>query len=474
MDPENREAGAEMKGSMLQGGDGNERGDYVLQEGGTLMHDGVPQDTGLQSDCTVLEDGMSQEMEDRYFEHEHPQEYVALCEYTATDETQLNFVQGDKLLVYKMVTPDWVWAELNGHQGYVPSNHIMKASEEVQEPVDVWQDTEYFGSYGTLKVHLEMLEDRPRTTTYQEVIMQNKAALRGRVILDVGCGTGIISLFCGLYTQPKSVYAVDASEIVQHTALVVSQNNLQDLISVYQQKVEHVILPEKVDVLISEWMGTCLVFEYMIESVIHARDQWLKEDGMMWPSVATLHFCPCSAARDYESKILFWDNAYQLDLSPFKQVALEEFFSKPTCHHKVGAEDCLSEPYDVLRLDMNVLQVSDLERMTGQFFFKVIKPGPMHGFLSWFSVEFHSIEQKEQKLELSTGPHHPATHWKQALFMLDEPVEVQVGHLVTGSVVIQRNPVWRRHMQVTVSFAVTAEGQTEPIKIAEKTFLIWK
>lgn len=48
------------------------------------------------------------------------------------------------------------------------------------------------------------------------------------------------------------------------------------------------------------------------------------------------------------------------------------------------------------------------------------------------------------------------THWKQVLFMMDEPVSVLMGDVVTGSVVLQRNPVWRRHMSVALSWSVTS------------------
>lgn len=48
------------------------------------------------------------------------------------------------------------------------------------------------------------------------------------------------------------------------------------------------------------------------------------------------------------------------------------------------------------------------------------------------------------------------THWKQTLFMMDDPVPVHTGDVVTGSVVLQRNPVWRRHMSVSLSWTVTS------------------
>lgn len=59
-------------------------------------------------------------------------------------------------------------------------------------------------------------------------------------------------------------------------------------------------------------------FEFMIESILYARDTWLKEDGVIWPTTAALHLVPCSADKDYHSKVLFWDNAYEFNLSALK------------------------------------------------------------------------------------------------------------------------------------------------------------
>lgn len=234
-----------------------------------------------------------------------------------------------KILILRQTTADWWWGERAGYCGYIPANHVGKQMDEY-DPEDTWQDEEYFGSYGTLKLHLEMLADQPRTTKYHSVILQNKESLTDKVILDVGCGTGIISLFCAHYARPKAVYAVEASEMAQHTGQLVLQNGFADIITVFQQKVEDVVLPEKVDVLVSEWMGTCLLFEFMIESILYARDAWLKEDGVIWPTMAALHLVPCSADKDYRSKVLFWDNAYEFNLSALKSLAIKEFFQSPS------------------------------------------------------------------------------------------------------------------------------------------------
>lgn len=43
-----------------------------------------------------------------------------------------------------------------------------------------------------------------------------------------------------------------------------------------QGKAEEVELPEKVDVIVSEWMGYMLLYETMLPSVLYVRDKWLK------------------------------------------------------------------------------------------------------------------------------------------------------------------------------------------------------
>ncbi|KAB1284021.1 Protein arginine N-methyltransferase 2 [Camelus dromedarius] len=216
-------------------------------------------------------------------------------------------------------------------------------------------------------------------------------------------------------------------------------------------------------------------FEFMIESILYARDAWLKEGGVIWPTSAALHLVPCSADRDYRSKVLFWDNAYEFDLSALKSLAIKEFFSKPKYNHILKPEDCLSEPCTILQLDMRTVQITDLETMRGELCFDIRKAGTLHGFTAWFSVRFQNLEEDEPQLVLSTGPLHPTTHWKQVLFMMDEPVSVHAGDVVTGAVVLQRNPVWRRHMSVTLSWSITSRQDPASPKVRHlaESHVLW-
>uniref|UniRef100_A0A3Q2P583 Protein arginine N-methyltransferase 2 n=1 Tax=Fundulus heteroclitus TaxID=8078 RepID=A0A3Q2P583_FUNHE len=421
----------------------------------------------------VREDEEEEEEEEE--EEASPEDYVALCDFTASGSEQLSFSTGDRLLVHSKPSADWWWAELQGLVGYVPGCYLRQgAAPEGGDPSseDPWQDDEYFGSYGTLRLHLEMLSDRSRTEAYRQVVASNSASLKNKVVMDLGCGTGIISLFCAQLAQPSAVYAVEASSMVEHTRQLVKQNGCEEVVTVLQGRAEELELPEQVDILVSEWMGNCLLFEFMVESVLLARDRWLRDGGVMWPSSAALTLVPCQADSYYSEKMAFWERPYGLDFTPLQPLAQQEFFTKPKFSHLIDPEDCLSVPCDVIRLNMYTVQVRDLEEVKGEFQFSVAKPGVFHGFTAWFTVQFESLETGGATVELNTGPNSDPTHWKQTLFMLDTPTPVNAGDSIHGNVILRRNPVWRRHMTVTLHWKINSS--TDNCQVGTKHFPMWR
>ena len=53
----------------------------------------------------------------------------------------------------------------------------------------------YFDSYAHFGIHEEMLKDEVRTLTYRNSMYHNKHLFKDKIVLDVGCGTGILSMF---------------------------------------------------------------------------------------------------------------------------------------------------------------------------------------------------------------------------------------------------------------------------------------
>ena len=57
-----------------------------------------------------------------------------------------------------------------------------------------------------------MLKDQVRTLSYQKAIEGNPEDFKDKVVLDIGCGTGILSIFAAR-AGAKHVYAIDNAEI---------------------------------------------------------------------------------------------------------------------------------------------------------------------------------------------------------------------------------------------------------------------
>merc|ERR1719333_436523 len=104
----------------------------------------------------------------------------------------------------------------------------------------------YFDSYAHFGIHEEMLKDEVRTLSYRNSMWHNKHLFKGKVVLDVGCGTGILSMFAAKAGAAK-VIGVDMSSIVEYARKIVEANNLSHKVQIIRGKVEEITLPDGVD-----------------------------------------------------------------------------------------------------------------------------------------------------------------------------------------------------------------------------------
>ncbi|KAK7886154.1 hypothetical protein WMY93_025775 [Mugilogobius chulae] len=145
-------------------------------------------------------------------------------------------------------------------------------------PEDMTSRDYYFDSYAHFGIHEEMLKDEVRTLTYRNAMYHNKHVFKDKIVLDVGSGTGILSMFAA-NAGAKHVYGIECSSISEYSEKIIKSNHLHNVITIFKGKVEEVELPvDKVDIIISEWMGYCLFYESMLNTVIFARDKWLEVD----------------------------------------------------------------------------------------------------------------------------------------------------------------------------------------------------
>lgn len=77
------------------------------------------------------------------------------------------------------------------HQGGTSSSR----SNKFDAKTDKGSADLYFHYYGMLQHQQNMLQDVTRTGTYHAAITENRADFEGKVVMDVGAGSGILSLF---------------------------------------------------------------------------------------------------------------------------------------------------------------------------------------------------------------------------------------------------------------------------------------
>ncbi|XP_074360775.1 putative protein arginine N-methyltransferase 6 isoform X2 [Apium graveolens] len=319
-----------------------------------------------------------------------------------------------------------------------------------------------------MSIHEAVLKDKVHNETYRAAIKQHQDDyIKDKVVVDVRCGTGILSIFCA-HAGARRVYAVEATEIAVQAQKVMQANNLSETVTVLRGFVEDVEINEKADVIVSDWMDQLLIYDYenMLGSILTARDRLLKPGGLIIPSRATLYIAPVTLPDRYSEKIDFWHNVYGIDMSAMVPWAIQDAYEDP-CVETITSENLLALPQVVKHVDCYTVCIQELKMFTSSFNFQSLARAPFHGFAFWFDVEFSvpvtspadsntpptqstsnhpTISGQKRKRDdmneaivLSTAPDKPRTHWEQMLVYLYNPIDVEQGQQIEGSVTLTPN-----------------------------------
>ncbi|EIE20922.1 S-adenosyl-L-methionine-dependent methyltransferase [Coccomyxa subellipsoidea C-169] len=319
----------------------------------------------------------------------------------------------------------------------------------------------YFHYYSLLPHQQNMLQDMIRTGTYYASIMGNAVDFRDKVVMDVGAGSGILSLFAA-QAGARKVYAVEASNMAASANILKNANPaLGARIEVIQSKIEDLNLEaNSVDVLISEPMGTLLVNERMLETYLHARDRFLKPGGRMFPQTGRIHvaaFTDDLLYTEMVNKATFWqqNSFFGVDLSSLFQPALDGYFSqaRPPDGHQVVVDAidprCLISAPMSHAVDFGSALENDLHDIVIPLHFPMAVPGNVHGVACWFDVLFDGSSSQRW---LSTAPGVPTTHWFQLRCVLSQPLTVYPGAELHGELrlIAHKRQSYDIHLRLSV------------------------
>ena len=332
----------------------------------------------------------------------------------------------------------------------------------------VTPDSSYFSSYSHPSIHRTMINDTIRTDTYRDFIYDNKHLFDQKTVLDVGCGTGILSMFCAK-AGAKQVIAVDNSDIIQKARENMFKNGLDGQVRCIKGKVEELdaLVDEKVDVIISEWMGYCLLYESMLDSVIYARDKYLKPGGLMVPSHAKIMIAPLADSDVRVEQVDFWRDVYGFDMSGMLEHAFDEVLIQ-----SVDRKEVLGKGVSFRELDLHTVRVDDLS-FSAPFELRWEEGmEKLEGWVVWFDMFFatgreekilqevvRKTEHEEGAKTFSTGPFSKQTHWYQGVLLMKEPVwGIEIGQTIKGVVTYTKAGDGERSLDIEVSWEVPRKG----------------
>lgn len=326
---------------------------------------------------------------------------------------------------------------------------------EVKEGVEQKNPDYYWNSYAHFGIHEEMLKDEVRMRSYRNSILNNKHLIKDKVVLDVGCGTGIMSMFAAK-AGAKKVVGIDFSDIVFKAQEIVKANKLDHIVTLVKGKAEEVDLtlqgiePNSVDVIVSEWMGYCLLYESMLPSVLYVRDKWLKPGGVILPDISYLKICAIEDGDYKEDKIHFWDNVEGFDMSCIKTVALQE-----PLIDIVDPKQVMSTSATLSTIDTNTVKTEELAFKV-PFRLVATRDDYCHAFVAYFDIEFARCHKK---IWFSCAPGSQYTHWKQTVFYLNDVLSMKKGEEIRGEFSLQyseRNP---RDLDLVIDYSFNGEHQ---------------
>ncbi|NP_001090430.1 protein arginine N-methyltransferase 9 isoform X1 [Xenopus laevis] len=338
--------------------------------------------------------------------------------------------------------------------------------------------------------HFIMLNDTKRNLMYRAAI-QNAIQNGCKTVLDIGTGTGILSMFAKKAGAPF-VYACELSKTMYELACeIVTANQMDGHIKLLHMKSHDIQIPEhipeRVSLVVTETVDAGLFGEGIVETLIHAwknlllqpkpKDGRVEAYGKVIPSSAVIYgmAVECPEIRRHYSVGVTEVAGIKLGdavkfCSPIHSSHGPDDVTEPYTTEKMsrvpGGYKALSQPFQVMTVDFNSLQALEYiaSGKSNRISVPVYQQGQFDCFITWFAL------QLDNEHSLSTEPSEE-TCWEQAVFPVQKlPDE---GCLVnTGDTIVVDVSCPDCYLRLDLSTIVLSESscdQTENMVMGNET-----
>ncbi len=286
--------------------------------------------------------------------------------------------------------------------------------------------------FDSMAVHHWMLRDALRVQSYRAAIMPH---VKDKVVAEVGCGTGILSIFAS-QGGARKVYAIEESGVAELAAHMFHVNGC-DQVSLLLGNSRDIELPEPVDVIIHEILGVDPFYENIVPFIRDARDRFFRDGkGLLIPHKIDVYcvglepeFLPSLAVRARLEANEF-SGMYGVDFTPYQMLlsTIDEISETDGKHFPRKGGDfreatfeqpILSDECQLRSVDLNG-DLDDVDK-EARHTMRIHTDGRLGSFLLFFRARLDETQT------LSTSPFSPRTHWGWSVRDLSRTMNVKAG-----------------------------------------------
>lgn len=236
----------------------------------------------------------------------------------------------------------------------------------------------------------------------------------GDVVVDIGSGTGVLSLFAARAGASR-VYSIEREPVISVAREIAARNGMQDSIVFIEGSSQAVEIPEPADVLITETIGNIGFDEGITTWVADAKQRFVKPDAAVIPqqvdAVASLVCVP----RDFRNVERWSRPLMTLDFTPLNRIVRNSILWTD-----LSPSAITSHPAVVFGTDFSTEPGS----LSGTVRVEAVKDGDVHGIGVWFQSRL------SDDICITNAPPNAVPSWEQGYLPLDEPIEVQAGESI--------------------------------------------
>ncbi len=261
-----------------------------------------------------------------------------------------------------------------------------------------------------LDYHLSMLHDVARMDAFRRAI--DATVQPGDVVVDIGCGSGILS-FMACEAGARKVYAIEGGPVIDVARELAVDNGFDDRIEFLSGWSLEVGIPEPADVLISETIGNAGLDEGIIAWTFDARHRLLRPGAALLPERLRLWV---AAAETFDDHVLVSD--WQSPSLPYDYAAAHRRAARTLWFAEFTPANLLGQPD--LAADVDLRTAPD-ETITSSGVVQVDRDGVLHGLACWFDSLLCP------GVTVDNMPPRTDSSWSHGFLPLAEAIEVAAG-----------------------------------------------